>query len=78
MPVMQVKMVQQNGHLFSLDTDVLGYPEFPRETIFVTGTGNRRRKIQLRPIYLALGDLNTQPLPGLYSFSGADVTGTVA
>ena len=54
------------------------YPEFPRETIFLTGTLNRRRKIQLRPIYLALGDLNTQPLPGLHSFSGADITGTVA
>ena len=60
MPLMQVKMLQQNGHFF-LDTDVFVlclriYPEFPRETIFVTGIGNRRRKFQLRPIYLALGD----------------------
>ena len=37
----------------------------------MTGTWNRRRKIQPRPIYLALGDLNTQP-PTLHSFSGAD------
>ena len=44
----------------------------------MTGTRNRRRKIQLRPIYLALGDLNTQHLSGLHSFSGADITGTVA
>ena len=44
----------------------------------MTGNGNRRRKIQRRPIYLALGELNTQPLLGLHSFSGADVTGTVA
>ena len=43
----------------------------------MTGTRNRRR-IQLRPIYLALGDLNTQSLSGLHSFSGADITGTVA
>ena len=84
MPLMQVKMVQQNGH-FSLDTEsdvfvlcLRRYPEFPRETIFVTGTGNRRRKTQLRLIYLALGDLNTQSLPGLHSFSGAYITGTVA
>ena len=41
------------------------YPEFPRETIH-------------RPIYLALWDLNNQPLPGLHSFSSADVTGIVA
>ena len=38
----------------------------------MTGTRNKKRKIQLRPIYLALGDLNTQPLPSLHSFSGAD------
>ena len=44
----------------------------------MTGTGNRKRKIQLRPIYLALGDFNTQSLPGLHSYSGADATGTVA
>ena len=82
MPLMQVKMVQQNGHFISLDTGVFVlclriYPEFLRETIFVTGTGNRRRKFQLRPIYLALGDLITQSLSGLHSFCGADFTGTV-
>ena len=44
----------------------------------MSGTGNKRRKIQLRPIYLALGDLNTQSFPGLHSFSGADSTGKVA
>ena len=38
----------------------------------MTGTGNRWRKIQLRPIYLALGDLSTQSLPVLHIFSGAD------
>ena len=47
-------------------------------TIFVTGTGNRRRKNLLRPIYLVLRDLNTQSLPGLHSFPGADITGIVA
>ena len=30
------------------------------------------------PIYLALGDLNTQSLLGVHSFSGADITGRVA
>ena len=82
MSLLQVKMVQQNGFFFTGHRCICSlpsrYPEFPRETIFVTGTQNRRRKIQLRPIYLALGDLNTQPLPGLHSFSGADITGTVA
>ena len=44
----------------------------------MTGTGNRQWKNLLRPIYLALRDLNTQSLPGLHSFPGADVTGRVA
>ena len=35
-------------------------------------------EFQLRPIYLALGYLNTQSLSGLLSFSGAVFTGTVA
>ena len=82
MPLMQVIMVQQNGH-FSLDTDVFVlclriYPEFPRETIFVTSIRKRRRKFLLRPIYLALGGLGTHFLPSLHLFSGADITGTVA
>ena len=69
--------------IFSLDTDVFVlclriYPEFPRGNIFVTGIGNRWRKFQLRPLYLALGDLGAQFLPGPHSFSGADITGTVA
>ena len=54
------------------------YPEFLRKNFSVTGIGNRRRKFQLRPIYLALGDLGTQFLPSLHSFSGADITETVA
>ena len=44
----------------------------------MTGTGNRRRKKLLRPIYLALRDLNTQSLPGPHSFPGADITVRVA
>ena len=69
--------------IFSLDTDVFVlclriYPEFLREAIFVTGIGNRRRNFQLKPIYLALRDLNTKFLPALHSFSGADNTGTEA
>ena len=43
----------------------------------MTGIGNRQRKILIRPIYLTLGDLNAPSLPGLHSFSGADITRTV-
>ena len=44
----------------------------------MTGIRNRWRKFHLRPIFLALKDLGTQFLPSLPSFSGADITGTVA
>ena len=44
----------------------------------MTGTGNRWRKIQLGPIYLALEDLKTHFFPGLHSFASAGITGTVA
>ena len=44
----------------------------------MVGTGNRRSKNLLRPIYSALRDLNIQSLPGLHSFPGADITERVA
>ena len=44
----------------------------------MTGTESRRRENLLSPIYLALRDLNTQSLPGLHSFPGADISGRVA
>ena len=69
--------------IYSLDTDVLvlcprRLPDISSETIFMTETRDTRRKIPLNPIYLALWDLNTHTLPGFHSFSGADITGTVA
>ena len=82
MQLMQVKMVIQNGHFFTGHRCISSLPKkIPRISegyYFATCTGNRQRKIQLSPIYQALGDLNTQSLPGLDSFSGADSTGTVA
>ena len=76
MPLMQSKWCKR------MDTDVFVlclriYPEFPRENIFETGIGSRRRKVQLRPICLALVDLGAQSLPGLHSLSGAAITGPV-
>ena len=44
----------------------------------MTGIRNRQRKIQLKLIYLAFPGLNAQSLPGLHSFSGADIIGIVA
>ena len=73
------QMVQQIGHVITGHRCIYSLPKIPRISegeYFVTGTGNRRTKFQLRPIYFALWDLNSQSLPSLHSFSGADITGT--
>ena len=82
MPLMQVKMVKENGHFFTGHRCICSLPKniprISRETIFVIGIWNRQRKFQLRPICLTLVDLGAQFLSGLHSLSGADITGTVA
>lgn len=68
-------------NIHSPDTDVFvlsirRYPQLCKETYFVTGTGQRRRKISLRPIYEALGPNKAAALPAFHAFSGADNTGS--
>ena len=65
----------------SPDTDVFvlalrRYPHFCEDTAFVTGVGQRRRIISLKPIFTALGRERAAALPGFHAFSGADNTGS--
>jgi len=46
--------------------------------LFITGTGQKHRKIPLAPIYSVLGAKKAAALPGLHVISGADVTGRFA
>ena len=67
--------------IVSPDTDVFVlalrcYPELCENTSFVTGRGQRNRKIPLSPIVRALGPAKTAALPGFHAWSGADVTGS--
>ena len=69
--------------IYSPDTDVLvlslqKYPELCSNTCVVTGMGQRKRVIPLKPIYEALGQSRASALPGLHAFSGADMTGSFA
>ena len=69
--------------IVSPDTDVFvlalrRYPELCENTVFVTGRGQRHRKIPLSPIVHALGPIRTAALPGFHAWSGADVTGSFA
>ena len=69
--------------IVSPDTDVFvlalrRYPQLCQDTAFVTGKGERCRKIKLGPIVNALGPARTAALPGFHAWSGADVTGSFA
>ena len=64
-------------NVFSTDTDVFvlllrRYYELCTEVHFVTGTGQRRRVIKLRPIAQTLGWSRLAALPGLHAISGAN------
>ena len=79
MQLMQVKMVTQNGRFFTGHRCISSLPKkIPRISEGYYFCDMLREQTEENPIYLALGDLNTQSLPGLDSFSGADITGAVA
>ena len=69
--------------IISPDTDVFvlalrRFPELCQNTSFVTGRGQRHRKILLRLIVQALGPARTAALPGFHAWNGADITGSFA
>jgi hypothetical protein len=43
----------------------------------IMGTGERRRKIKLDPIYVALGAERVASLPGFHALTGRDITGHI-
>lgn len=69
--------------IVSPDTDVFvlslrRYSLLCEDTVFVTGKGDRYRKIKLGPIAHALGPAKIAALPGFHAWSGADITGSFA
>ena len=65
--------------IHSADTDVLvlclgHFERLPDDTRFVTGSKQRRRKINLSAIHHAIGDVTTRALIGFHVLSGADIT----
>ena len=66
--------------IHSTDTDVfvlsLRYPELCRNTYFLTGTGQRRRRISLMPIFQSLGAAKAAALSAFHALNGADNTGS--
>ena len=67
--------------IHSPDTDVFvlslrRYPELCRNTYFVTGTGQRRRRISLMPISQSLGAAKAAALSAFHALSGPDNTGS--
>ena len=69
--------------IHSPDTDVFilalrRLPLLAPNTSFVTGTGDTRRSIPLKPIYETLGISICNALPGFHALSGCDQTGKFA
>ena len=69
--------------IVSPDTDVFvlalrWHADLCEDTRFVTGRGQRHRKIFLCSIVRALGPARIPALPGFHAWSGADVTGSIA
>ena len=52
------------------------YPELCENTLFVTGTGQHHRTIELKSIFETLGPEKTAALPAFHALSGADNTGS--
>ena len=70
-------------NIHSPDTDVFilslrRYLELCEDTNFVTGTGQRRRVIKLKPIVRMLGGAGIASLSALHAMSGCDTTGRFA
>ena len=66
--------------IHSPDTDffilaVRHYSSLCKNTLFVTGTGQNHRKIQLQPIFHALGPAKAAALPAFHPLSGTNNTG---
>lgn len=67
--------------IHSPDTDVLvlalrRFPELCQNSFFVTGSGQRRRRISLMPIFQSLGAAKVAALPAFHALSGAENTGS--
>jgi len=70
-------------YIQSPDTDVFvlaihRYHQLCKDTYLITGVGNKKRLVPLRPVAHALGAAKAKALPGFHAFSGADTTGRFA
>ena len=52
-------------------------PDLKPNSVIIMGTGDRRRQIKLKPIYVALGAERAAALPGFHSLTGSDTTGHI-
>ena len=69
-------------HIYSQDTDVLllalcRVPELVSKTALIIGSGERRHKVMLKPIYEKLGSEKSAALINWHSLTGCDTTGHI-
>ena len=70
------------AHIYTQDTDVLllalsRMPQLGRNSALIMGTGDRRRTVQLQPIYDALGPSKAAALINWHALTGCDTTGHI-
>ena len=77
-----VSSLGNTPHIYSSDTDVLvlalrRVPDLSTESIIIMGSGDRRRNIKLKPIYMAIGPERAAALPGFHALTACDTTGHI-
>ena len=77
-----VSRLGKTPHIYSCDTDVLvlalrRVPDLQPESTIIMGTGDQRRMIKLRTIYMTIGPERAAALPGFHTLTGCDTTGHI-
>jgi len=72
----------KNVHIMTQDTDVLvlalqRLTVLGPQTTMLMGTGDKRRKVSLKPIYDRLGTSKAAALPGFHCITGCDTCGHI-
>ncbi len=76
------RVVRATVRIYSCDTDVLvlslrRVPDLKPDSVIIMGTGDRRRQIKLKTIYVTLGAGRAAALPGFHALTGSDTTGHI-
>ena len=78
----EISKAGKNVHIITQDTDVMvlalqRLTVLGLQTTMLMGTGDNRRKILMKPIYVRLGTSKAAELPGFHCLTGCDTCGHI-